>query len=207
MKRLAAWNEIVAAGALLGAAGLTPGTTGNVSVRAGDDGFVTSGTGTRLGALHDDDWALVGLDGAARDGIKPTKEAELHRAVYAARPDAGAIVHLHSPAALAVSCVDSLDTAEPLPAYTPYFAMRVRGLRLVDYFAPGAVDLAAAVAGAMADVDAVLLSRHGLVTVGVDLKAAVAAAEELETNCDLHLRLGGWSATGLPADEVRGLRG
>ncbi len=199
------WERIADAGRLLGAAGLTPGTTGNVSVRVAD-GILTSGTGTRLGALGPDDWALIDADGRALDGIRPTKEAGLHAGVYRRRSDVGAIVHLHSPAALAVSCLAGLAADEPLPAYTPYFVMRVRGLGTVDYFRPGHPELAGAVELALAERDAVLLRRHGLITVGADLADAVAAAEELESACALHLALAGCDAPPLSQAEIADLR-
>lgn len=200
-----AWEAIVDGGRLLAAAGLTPGTTGNISVRDGDS-MLTSGTGTRLGDLRDTDWSRLSLDGIPLEGARATKESALHVGVYARRHDVGAIVHLHSPAALAVSCLADLSDSEPLPVYTPYFAMRVRGLATVDYFRPGDAELAAAVVQGMTDVDAVLLRRHGLVTVGVDLASAIAAAEELETNCDLHLRLAGHRADPLTTAEISRLR-
>ena len=206
MSAPADWEEIVRYGTLLHAAGLTPGTTGNVSVRRGEH-MLTSGTGTRLGALSSDDWAKTDLDGVAVAGIRPTKESALHAGVYRERADVRAIVHLHSPAALAVSCLADLAPREPLPAYTPYYAMRVRGLTVVDYFRPGHADLAGAVVAALADADAALLRRHGLVTVGATLADAVAAAEELEANCDLHLRLWGKPVSPLSAAEIDELRG
>ena len=69
----AAWAEVAEAGRLLGAAGLTPGTTGNVSVRTAD-GILTSGTGTRLGALGTDDWSLVTDAGAEKGTLKDRVE-------------------------------------------------------------------------------------------------------------------------------------
>lgn len=200
-----AWAEIADAGRVLGAAGLTPGTTGNVSVRTAD-GILTSGTGTRLGALGPDDWSVVTDAGEHVSGIRPTKEAALHAGVYRRRADVGAIVHLHSPAALAVSCLAGLPLDEPIPAYTPYFVMRVRGLGLVDYYRPGHGELAGAVEFALAERDAVLLRRHGLITVGATLAEAVAAAEELESGCELHLRLAGRAATPLTQAEISELR-
>lgn len=199
------WRRIADAGQLLGSAGLTPGTTGNVSVRVAD-GILTSGTGTRLGALGADDWALIDAEGQALDGIRPTKESGLHAGIYRLRADVGAIVHLHSPAALAVSCLAALAEDEPLPAYTPYFVMRVRGLGTVDYFRPGHPELAGAVALALGDRDAVLLRRHGLITVGATLADAVAAAEELESACALHLALAGRDVTPLSQAEIAELR-
>jgi 3-dehydro-4-phosphotetronate decarboxylase len=199
------WEAVVEAGVLLAAAGLTPGTTGNISVRVGDRVLV-SGTGTRLGRLRPEDGSTLALDGTALGGPRATKESALHLAVYRARPDATAIVHLHSPAALAVSCLAGLADLEPLPSYTPYYAMRVLGLRTVGYHHPGAASLAGEVAEALRDVDAVLLRRHGLVTIGPDLDAALAAAEELEANCDLHLRLAGLDVDPLSTEEIAEVR-
>lgn len=204
-ERASAWERIRRAGAILGEAGLTPGTSGNVSVRIGDR-ILTSGTGTRLGRLGDEDWSVIDLDGRAIGGMRPTKESALHAQVYRRRPGAGAIVHLHSPAAVAVSCLAGLPAHEPIPAYTPYFAMRVRGLSTVGYFRPGHADLAHAVAVAMERSDAALLRRHGFVVLGADLDDAAAAAEELEANCGLHLALWNRPAAPLSAEEIEELR-
>lgn len=199
------WRDIVQAGRLLGAAGLTPGTTGNISFRT-DSGILTSATGTRLGALTDHDWSIVDEHGAPIGGSRPTKESALHAAVYRARPDVSAIVHLHSPAALAVSCISELPHQEPLPAYTPYYVMRVTGLTVVAYARPGDRVLGRLVAESLTEGNAALLRRHGLVTVGATLDDAMVAAEELESACDLHLRLRGFSAAPLSADEIADLR-
>lgn len=205
MTRPERWQEITAAGRLLASAGLAPGTTGNISV-LDDNVILTSGTGTRLGLLTDADWSEISRTGEHLRGAPPTKEAMLHAAVYRRRPDVGAIVHLHSPAALAVSCLARLATVEPLPAYTPYFVMRVRGLGCVEYFPPGDPRLGDAVAETLASADAALLRRHGLVTAGTRLTDALSAAEELETNCDLHLRLSGHETSPLTAAEIAALR-
>lgn len=201
------WPAMVHVGKVLGAAGLTPGTTGNISVRQGaQHGFVTSGTGTRLAALGENDWSVVDDEGSLVSGVTATKEARLHAAIYGARPDAGAIVHLHSPAALAVSCAAGLAPLDPLPPYTPYFVMRVRGLAVVDYVRPGHPALATKTAEALREVDAVLLRRHGLVTLGATLDDAVAAAEELESACAVHLRFADLTPDPLSTDEIAQLR-
>lgn len=201
----AASVAMIEAGRLLGIAGLTPGTTGNVSVRVGDRVVVT-GTGARLGALRPEDVSVLDANGTLLEGAKPTKESVLHVESYRVRPDVHAIVHLHSPAALAASCLDDLPPAQPLPVYTPYYAMRAGRVRLVEYFAPGDTALASAVSAALGDADSVLLRRHGLVTAAVSLDAAVAAAEELEANADIHLRLGGRAATPLSDAEIAELQ-
>ena len=157
---------IVAAGAALEASGLAPAASGNLSVRTADGTLLTP-TGTRLGAL--DAAALARLDeaGARVAGPLPSKEAPLHLAIYRARPDARAIVHLHAPDAVAVSCLVDLDPDDALPAYTAYRVMRIGRLPLVGYLPPGDPALGdAAAAAAPRAGRGLLLANHGLVGVG-----------------------------------------
>ncbi len=161
---------------------MCPGTSGNISARV-DDRILVSPTGALLGALDPDLLSVIDLEGRHFDGPRPTKEAVLHAAVYRVRPEANAIVHLHSPWALAASCLTDLPRHDALPAYTPYYAMRVGVLPRVPYVAPGQPGLAeACAAGFESDARArgVLLDRHGLVTVGSSVGDATAIAEELE---------------------------
>ncbi len=92
------------AGAHLSARGLSPGTSGNISVRV-DDGWIVSPTNAALGSLEPEALAFIDANGAHAGGAAPTKEKFLHAAVYAARSDFGAIVHLHSTHAVAYACL------------------------------------------------------------------------------------------------------
>src|SRR5262245_50144871 len=131
-------------GASLFNRGLTHGSTGNISVRLDDGGFLMTPTGSSLGSL--DPARLSKLDGAAKHlcGDLPTKEAFLHAAMYAERPQARAVVHLHSTYSVAVSCLDGLDPHNVLPPLTAYSIMRVGALALVPYYPPGDAALGAA---------------------------------------------------------------
>lgn len=204
MKESDAFAALISTGHALAGAGLSPGTTGNISTRVGDR-ILVSGTGARLGTLSNDDIAILTLDGERIVGAAPTKEAMLHVRAYAVRPEVTAVVHLHSPAALAVSCLADLHEASPLPCYTPYYAMKAGRVALVDYFPPGDERLAEACGIALRAADSLLLRRHGLVTIGPELASAVAAAEELEANADIHLRLAGRAADPLSPDDVAAL--
>ena len=75
--------------------GLTPGSSGNISVRLDDGGWLVTPTNASLGFL--DPAQLSHLDGGARlvSGKEPTKEIPLHAALYETRTSARAIVHLH----------------------------------------------------------------------------------------------------------------
>ena len=116
----------------------------------------------------------------------------MHRAFYRSRPDAGAVVHLHSTMATAVACLADVDAANPIPPLTPYFIMRVgRTMPLVPYYRPGDVAMEPAIAEAARGARAVLLANHGPVVSGATLTDAVYAAEELEEAAKLFVMLRG----------------
>jgi len=118
----------------------------------------------------------------------------MHRAFYEARPDAGAVVHLHSTQATAVSCLPDVDPANPIPPLTPYFVMRVgRTMPVVPYYRPGDPEMEPAIRAAAEGARAVLLANHGPVVSGRTLTDAVYAAEELEEAAKLFLMLRGTS--------------
>jgi ribulose-5-phosphate 4-epimerase/fuculose-1-phosphate aldolase len=169
--------------------GLTPGSSGNLSVRLEDGGWLMTPTGSSLGRLDPARLARLDAEGRLIDGDKPTKEAFLHRAMYEERSGAGAVVHLHSPHAVAVSCMADVPPENVLPPLTAYYVMRVGTLPLVPFYLPGDPDLAEAVRGMAKRHHAVLLANHGPVVAGTSLDAAADAIEELEETARLHLLL------------------
>lgn len=180
------------------------GTSGNISVRLAD-GFLITPTNSCLGRL--DPARIARLDGAGRHlaGDQPSKEVVLHLAVYQERRDDGAVVHLHSTHAVAVSCLADLDPENALPPITAYYLMRVGRLPLVGYHRPGDPALAEAVREVARGCRAMLLANHGPVVAGRDLDAAVYAAEELEETAKLHLLLRGERTRWLTAEQVADL--
>ncbi len=182
---------LVALAASLFARGFSVGSAGNVSVRL-PDGFLITPTNSSLGRL--DPARLAKLDGAFChvSGDQPSKEVFMHRAFYTARPDAGAVVHLHSTMATAVACLPDVDTANPIPPLTPYFVMRVgRSMPLLPYYRPGDAAMGPAIEAAARSARAILLANHGPVVSGATLVDAVYAAEELEEAAKLFLLLRG----------------
>lgn len=180
-------KELVRFGLYLNQQGLAPGGSGNLSLKI-DDGFLATPTGCRLAFLEAEKLARLDAQGHHVAGDKPTKEIPVHLAFYRAHPECKAVVHLHAPQAMALSCLGGLDTEAPLPPLTPYFVMRVGRLGLLPYFAPGAAELAAAVEES-ARYDALLLCNHGLLIGGRNLDDAVANAEELEETARIFLAL------------------
>jgi len=194
-------EEICTLGRSLFERGLTPGSSGNISVRL-DDGWLMTPTNACLGRLDPARLSRLDLQGRPISGDKPTKESFLHTSVYSQRPDAGAIVHLHSTHAVAVSVLADLDPGEPIPPLTAYYVMKIGRLALVPYYAPGDPALAEAVREVAGRHHAVLLANHGPVVAGRDLEAAVYATEELEETAKLYLMLRGERLKLLSASEV-----
>ena len=196
-------SAIVRACRHLSAAGLSPGSSGNVSLRVGSR-IVATPTGSSLRSVVEHELAATPADqeGAPR----PTKELPLHAAMYAAHPEATAVVHLHSPYATALACLppDERGFAQ-LPPLTPYRVMRLGDVPLVPYAAPGSADLAAGVAVAAPGHPVLLLANHGPVVVGATLNAAIDLAEELETAAQLTFLLRQAPAVALDAAAVAAL--
>ena len=84
--------------------GLNRGTSGNVSARS-LEGFLITPSGRDMTELAAVDMAPVDMEGRAPEGLKPSSEWRFHRDIYAAFPEAGAIVHAHSPFAVALACL------------------------------------------------------------------------------------------------------
>lgn len=185
-------DDLIAACRALAEAGLSPGSSGNVSVREGELVFATP-SGSSLRRVTRDELSVMSLDGEHRAGPRPTKEVGMHLAAYRARPDNRAVVHLHSPAATAVSCLP-VDEDDPLPAYTPYRIRMLGTVSLVPYAPPGSPELTAGVADRVARSHVLLLAHHGSLVCARDVSAAVDLSEELEAAAALTLALAGSGA-------------
>ncbi len=201
----AAREAICRLGASIFQRGLTFGSSGNISVRL-DDGWLMTPTNSSLGELDPARMSRLDASGRFVSGDPPTKEDFLHRVMYEGRPDAGAVVHLHSTHSVAVSCLADVDPADVLPPITAYYIMRIGRLPLVPYFPPGDTRLAEAVRPLVGKHHAVLLANHGPVVAGTSLSAAAGAMEELEETARLFLMLRGHRVRHLTAEQVDELR-
>lgn len=193
---LGAERELVAAACRrLAAAGLVQGTSGNVSVRAGDHVAVTP-TGAVLADLRPQDVCVIDLDGRIAAGaLAPTSETGLHLGVHRRRGP-GAVVHTHAPMATALSCV-----LDELPCV--HYEMLALGgpVRVAPYATFGTPELAASVVEALEDRTAALMANHGAVTWGPDLEAALRATEVLEWGSSVY-----WHAATIGTPRVLGER-
>ncbi len=177
-------SAVLATARAMNACGINRGAAGNVSARH-DDGFLITPTGMAYDACDDGDMVFVGLDGRVAGRRKPSSEWRFHRDIYAARPEAGAIVHAHSPFAVSLACMGF--------AVPPFHYMVARfggkDVRCADYATFGSQELSDAVVAALAGRNGCLMAHHGMVVFGGDLDEALALAVELETLCEQYWRV------------------
>ncbi len=162
--------------------GLNRGTSGNVSARS-PEGFLITPSGRDMTELAAVDMAPVDMEGRAPEGLKPSSEWRFHRDIYAAFPEAGAIVHAHSPFAVALACL-----RRDIPAF--HYMVAMAGgvdIRCARYATFGTQALSDAILEALRDRRACLMANHGLVAWGRDLAGALALAVEVEALCGQYL--------------------
>ena len=197
-------EEICRFGRSLFERGLTPGSSGNISVRCEDGGWLVTPTNASLGSLDPARLSRLGADHRLLSGDAPTKEIPLHAALYETR-SARAVVHLHSTHSVALSMLPEIDPRAALPPMTPYYLMKCGLTALVPYYRPGDPAVADAIRGLAGKYSSVLLANHGPVVSGDSLEAAVFAMEELEETAKLYLLLRGLNPRYLTPAQVADL--
>lgn len=157
--------------------GLSPGMSGNVSVRT-SAGFLITPSGMPYDTLTPDDAVELKTDGSARPGQRaPSSEWRLHRDILAARPEVAAIVHTHS-----LFCTTVSTLRRPIPAIH-YMVVLAGGdhIPCAEYATFGSAELATSAVRALGGGNACLLANHGMIALGGTLAVALKLAAEVET--------------------------
>jgi len=178
-------------------------TDGNVSVRLGDRVLVTP-SGVHKGLMEAYQILTVDLEGKVLGGEgKPTSEIRMHLLAYELRPDVAAVVHAHLPYATACTLA-GIDLLEPI---LPEVVITLGGIPTAPYATPGSEEVPESIREFVKEYDAILLSRHGAMTVGPEVTDAYNKMEKLEHTARVVLaaRLQG-PLPPLPAAEVEKLR-
>ncbi len=165
--------------------GLVVASEGNVSARVEGAGLVAiTPTSIPYEVLREDEICVVSLEGLpAAPAPPPSGELPMHLAIYAARPDAGAVVHTHAPSVTALSVL-----RRPLPPVVDEMAVYFGGtVEVAEYGFSGTEELARNVVAALSDRAAVLLSNHGDVCVGGDAEEALHVALTMEASARVYL--------------------
>lgn len=200
-------DEMCRLGRSLFERGLTPGSSGNISARLDDGGWLVTPTNASLGFLDPARISRLDIAGRLISGDKPTKEIPLHAALYESRRTTRAIVHLHSTHSVAVSMLPEIDPCDVFPPMTPYYLMRCGVTALLPYHRPGDPAIVDAIKRLSGRYASILLANHGPVVAGDSLEAAAFAAEELEETAKLYVLLRGLCPRHLTAEQVADLEG
>lgn len=170
--------------------GLNRGTSGNVSARWGD-GMLVTPSGVTPDRLTPQSIVAVATDGSIAPGApRPSSEWRMHMGVYTRRADAQAIVHCHARHATILACA-----GREIPAV--HYMVAVGGgasIPLAPYATFGSDALAASVVDTLEGRRACLMANHGLITLGPDLRHALAITEEIEEQAAVYwgtLAIGG----------------
>jgi L-fuculose-phosphate aldolase len=157
--------EIVRIGRLLYEKGFIVSTDGNISARLGTNRVLVTPSGLHKGFLQPDELIVTDLDRhplIAPPGLEPTSEMPMHLEVYRQRPDVKAVVHAHLPFTIALSIAGvPLD-----PPMLPEVVLTVGAIPTTEYALPSSQENADAIHTLIQNHDAIVLRRHGVITVG-----------------------------------------
>lgn len=170
-------KEMVEIGRRLYEKGLVAASDGNLSVRLSDNEFLITPSGTCLGFLKSTELVLIDGEGRSLQGIrKPTSEYRLHLEVYRLREDVRAVVHAHPPICTAFS-VAGVNLEE---CVIPEVVFSLGAIPTAEYATPTTEEPPRVIGKYILQCDAMILDRHGTLTVGENLAGAYFKLEKLE---------------------------
>lgn len=159
------------------AGGLIAATDGNVSCRVGEESFLITPSGKPKGDLVPLDMLLVNMQGEVISGSgNPSSEIRMHSLIYSRRDDVRAVVHAHPPMLTAFTVAGIPFMTEALPEVYLVFG----AVPTAPYATPTTDEVPRSIEPLVDDHQAILLERHGSVTVGASLEDAYLRLEKLE---------------------------
>lgn len=162
--------------------GMSPSTSGNVSVKA-DKNILITASGTCLNDLNNDDIVLIDYNANLIGGNKkPSSEKIMHTEIYTKRDDINAIIHCHCPMITAFA-VANTPINKPI---LPEFILQYGEIPVVPYFCPSSIELAEVVGEYFENYSAVLMQNHGVVVGADSLKNAFYALESIRAYAETY---------------------
>jgi L-ribulose-5-phosphate 4-epimerase len=199
-------QELVILNQALPEHGLVTWTSGNVSIRDPETGYVAiKSSGTKFPDLTAESMVVVDLEGNVIDGqYKPSSDTASHLVIYRHRPDVNGVVHTHSNYATAFAAL-----GQSIPVYLTAQADEFGGPIPCGGFALiGGEEIGKIAVETMGSSSAVLLKNHGVFTAGPTGEAALKAAvmvEDIARTTWLALQLG--KPDVIPSDKIEKLYG
>ena len=170
---------------------LSGATDGNLSIRLGPDRVATTPSGVHKGRLQPHDIVICNLRGEVVGNapkrsngtpLRPSSEFALHAEAYRQRPDVGAVVHAHPPLAIAYALAGG-NLAETLVSEVVFACGQIA---TAPYTTPTTKQVPEILSSYLRCYDVIVMHRHGSVTVGPDLDAALAKLDALEHTAGIY---------------------
>jgi len=182
---------------------LVVATDGNISVRLSEDRILATPSGVSKGHMKPEDLIVTDMKGKKLSGERnPSSEIRLHLAIYGKRTDGMAVVHGHPPVATAFT-IAGLSLAQ---CVIPEVVFTLGSIPTTDYATPTSAEGPTVIQELIENHDAIVLDRHGAVTVGKDVFDAYRKLEKVEHCAEVTLaarQLG--QVKTLTPDEIRRL--
>jgi L-fuculose-phosphate aldolase len=191
-------QEIVRAGRLMYDKGFISASDGNISARLEPGRILITPSGLHKGLLEADQLLVVDEDGRPQASagpagrrLKPTSEMPMHLEAYRRRPDIGAVIHAHPPTTIALS-IAGIPLADCL---LPEVIVFLGLIPTTEYATPSSQENVRAIHELIANHDAIVLQRHGTLTVGAAPMEAFMRLETVEQNARIAFMLAQLGAT------------
>lgn len=199
-------QEVIQICRLMWQRGYVAATDGNVSVRLDRDRFLCTASGFSKGLITAEelvvvDWEArpVGPRYGAAAGLLPSSEMLTHLEAYRQRPEVNAVVHAHPPVTVALS-IAGISLAQCL---LPEVVLAFGLIPTAEYATPSSARGAEAIRSLVARYDAIVLARHGTLTVGESALDAYLRLEKVEATAEITRTLRTLGAERpLPPEEV-----
>lgn len=200
--------ELVETGRRMHALGFAAGSDGNLSARIEDDSILITPSGFSKGFLHPEQLLVIDLEGEVHPSfhpmqhdLHPSSEMTMHLATYRQRPDVHAVIHAHPPMAIACTVANiSLATC-----VLPEVIYHLGSIPTAPYATPGTLEGAESISDLVKHHDALLLDRHGSLTMGDTPETALMRLEWVEQAAKVmlaaHVATNGY-VTELPSEQI-----
>jgi L-fuculose-phosphate aldolase len=152
---------------------------GNVSMKLDAERVLVTPSGFHKGLLHPDDLIITDLHGKRLKGLhKPSSEFLMHEVCYAERPDIAAVVHAHPPISVALALAGLASSLSD--CVLSETCLLLGPILTVPYSTPTTDEVPQVLRPYLRQANALILDRHGALTLGRTLDEAWHRMEAME---------------------------
>lgn len=171
--------SIIEVSKLMNTKGFICATDGNISIKLAKNRYLITPSGINKAFIKPNDLIVIDENAKLISGnkkLKPSTEWRMHLKAYKLRPDINAVIHSHPPYITAYTIADVKIPSNILPEVV----LTMGAIPVTSYSTPTSPDNADIIEEHIKNYDAVVLKRHGVITVGKDIYSAYNKLEKIE---------------------------